>query len=102
MIDQITPVDIRVLGKDYRIACAAEERDDLLESARYVDQKMREIRDTGKVVGLDRIAVMAALNIAHELAQANRQINLSAHELQDRLNIMQEKINSVLKANESD
>ena len=68
MIDQITPVEIRVLGKEYRIACAEEERDDLLESARYVDQKMREIRDTGKVVGMDRIAVMAALNIAHELA----------------------------------
>ena len=102
MIDQITPVEIRVLGKEYRIACAEEERDDLLESARYVDQKMREIRDTGKVVGMDRIAVMAALNIAHELAQANRQINSSSRELQNRLNAMQEKINSVLEANESE
>ena len=102
MMDQITPVDIRVLGKDYRIACAEEEREDLLESARYVDQKMREIRDTGKVVGMDRIAVMAALNIAHELAQANRQNKVSSREVEDRLTRIQEKINVILEDSESD
>ncbi|MCI0732502.1 MAG: cell division protein ZapA [Methylococcaceae bacterium] len=96
MRDPITPVSIQVLGKEYRIACADEERDDLLESARYLDQKMREIRDTGRVVGLDRIAVMAALNIANELAQSNRKNNASSRELCDRLVRIQERIGAVL------
>ena len=101
MSDQITPVDIRVLGKDYRIACADEEKQDLLESARYLDQKMREVRDTGRVVGLERVAVMAALNIAHELAQATRQDKLSSQDLCDRLVRIQEKIDAVLKADDA-
>lgn len=58
---------IRLLDKEYLVACPEEEQDDLLASARFLDKKMREIRDSGKVVGIDRIAVMAALNIAHEL-----------------------------------
>ena len=65
--DRITRVSVRMLDKEYQVACPAEERSDLLDSAEYLDAKMREIRDTGKVVGLDRIAVMAALNIANEL-----------------------------------
>ncbi len=95
MTGSIMPVDIRVLGKEYRIACTEEERNDLLESARYLDQKMREIRDTGRVVGLDRIAVMAALNIAHELKQANRTSN-SSGDLAGRLVKIQQKIDAVL------
>ncbi|MGH8547695.1 MAG: cell division protein ZapA [Methylococcales bacterium] len=102
MRDPITPVNIRVLGKEYRIACADEERDDLLESARYLDQKMREVRDTGRVVGLDRIAVMTALNIANELAQANRQNHSSSGDNRDRLIRMQQKIDAVLELKEPD
>jgi len=60
-------VSVRILEKEYHVACPAEERAALLDSAEYLNRKMREIRDSGKVVGLDRIAVMAALNIAHEL-----------------------------------
>lgn len=64
---QPKPVAIHILDKDYLIACPPEERDELLAAAKYLDRKMREIRDAGRVVGTDRIAVMAALNIAHEL-----------------------------------
>lgn len=64
---QATPVTIRVLDKEYQIACPPEEREALLESARYLDGKMREIRDTRKMVGADRVAIMAALNITHDL-----------------------------------
>lgn len=102
MTDRITPVNIHVLGKEYRIACAEDERDDLLESARYLDLKMREIRDTGRVVGVDRIAVMAALNIANELAHANRQSNSSSRELHGRLIRLQKKIDAVLDLPEFD
>ncbi|MGR9107318.1 MAG: cell division protein ZapA [Gammaproteobacteria bacterium] len=101
MSDEVTPVDIQVLGKSYRIACAEGEQEYLRESARYLDQKMREIRDSGKVAGLERIAVMAALNIAHELAQANRENSQCSREIHERLLGIQKKIDVLLIANES-
>jgi cell division protein ZapA len=64
-----TPVTVRILDKDYQIACQPEEQDGLLASARHVDERMREIRKGGRVIGTDRIAVMAALNLAYELLQ---------------------------------
>ncbi len=60
-------ITVTILDKEYLIACTDEERHELMRSAEYLDKKMREIRETGKVVGSDRIAVMAALNISHEL-----------------------------------
>lgn len=63
------PVDITILDKEYRVACPEGEREALERSARFLDGKMREIRHTGKVIGNDRVAVMAALNITHELLQ---------------------------------
>ena len=65
------PVTVRILEKEFCVACPAEERDSLLASARYLDGKMRQIRDSRKVVGMDRIAVICALNLAHELLQKN-------------------------------
>ena len=66
-MDEVVPVTIRILDKEYQIACTTEERHSLLDSARFLDEKMKEIRNSGKVVGSDRIAVMAALNITHDL-----------------------------------
>jgi cell division protein ZapA len=63
------PVTVQILEKEYLVACKDEERDELLASAELLNKKMREIRDSGKVIGADRIAVMAALNLAHELVQ---------------------------------
>ncbi len=63
------PITVHILEKEYRVACAEQERDALAAAAHYLSSKMKEIRDTGKVVGLERIAVMAALNITHELLQ---------------------------------
>ncbi|GAB7528210.1 cell division protein ZapA [Pseudomonas sp. 3A(2025)] len=60
-------VTVQILDKEYSISCPAEERANLVSAARYLDGKMREIRTTGKVIGADRIAVMAALNITHDL-----------------------------------
>jgi cell division protein ZapA len=67
-----TAVSVRILDKEYFVGCPPDERTDLLESAEYLNKKMREIRDTGKVVGADRIAVMAALNMANELLRLRR------------------------------
>lgn len=63
-------VSVSVLNREYLLACRPEERAELLACARYVDQKMSAIRDAGKVVGADRIAVLAALQIAQELMNA--------------------------------
>ncbi len=62
-------VTVVIMDKEYRVACPPEERDALLASAAMLNQRMREIRESGKVIGAERIGVMAALNIAHELLQ---------------------------------
>ena len=59
-------VSVRIMDKEYVVACPYDERSALLDAAEFLNARMREIRDGGKVVGLDRIAVMAALNLAHE------------------------------------
>jgi cell division protein ZapA len=88
-----SPVTVKILGKEYQIACPEEEKAALLASAQMVDKNMEDIRSTGKVVGVDRIAVMAALNIAHELidsqsgeAQGSYQADLKISQLNDKLN----------------
>jgi len=70
MEDQATTLDVSILGREYRVGCKQSERDELLLAVQLLDRRMREIRDSGKIAGTERIAVMAALNIAHELLQA--------------------------------
>jgi cell division protein ZapA len=60
-------LQINVMGREFRVACPENEQKDLLEAVDYLNRKMDEIRDHGKVIGVERIAIMAALNIAHEL-----------------------------------
>ena len=68
--DPATTLDVSILGREYRVACKQSERDELTQAVALLDRRMREIRDSGKISGTERIAVMAALNIAHELLQA--------------------------------
>ena len=96
MNQEKNPVLIRILDKEYRIACDESERDALLASARLVDHRMREIRDSGKVIGTDRIAVMVALNIAHDLYQTERVEHTGTEDLQLRIRTLQEKIEAAL------
>jgi cell division protein ZapA len=63
-------VFVKILDKEYQVACPREERQALIESAQLLDERMKMIRGTGAVIGLERIAVMAALNLSHELLQA--------------------------------
>ncbi|EKF73129.1 hypothetical protein A11A3_15297 [Alcanivorax hongdengensis A-11-3] len=64
---------IHLLDKEYRVACPAGEQDHLLEAARYLDKQMREVRDAN-VIGLERIAIMTALNMSHELLRARESL----------------------------
>ena len=59
-------LDVTIMGREFRVSCPETERKSLLEAASYLDRKMREIRDAGKVIGVERIAIMAALNITHD------------------------------------
>jgi cell division protein ZapA len=70
MDDRSLTLDVSLLGREYRVACKESERGELLQAVQFLDRRMREIRDSGKVAGSERIAVMAALNIAHELLRA--------------------------------
>ena len=70
MEDPAITLDVSILGREYRVACRESEREELLQAVQFVDRRMREIRDSGKITGTERIAVMAALNIAHELLRA--------------------------------
>lgn len=63
-------VFVKILDKEYQVACPREERQALVESAQLLDERMKAIRGSGAVIGLERIAVMAALNLSHELLQA--------------------------------
>jgi len=89
-------VSVRILDKEYKVACPAEERTDLLDSAEVLNAKMLEIRDSGRVVGLDRIAVMAALNMANDLLHAQARDRLLEGDLSGRLKIISDRVESVL------
>ena len=67
---------VKILDKDYQVTCPEEREAELLVSAKYLDKQMRGIRETGKVIGLERIAVMAALNISHELLQPDQETDV--------------------------
>jgi cell division protein ZapA len=81
-----TTVTVRILDKEYQVACPADEVDELTASARHLDKQMRTIRESGKVLGLDRMAVMAALNIAHDLlrTQGTHAVSKRASDEADR------------------
>jgi cell division protein ZapA len=90
------PITVQILDKDYRVACQEGQEEPLLASARYLDQKMREIRAGGKVIGTDRIAVMAALNLAHELLEYRREREVLGDNFGKRLKSLKDKIEIAL------
>ena len=94
MNSKAKPLTIKILEKEYRVACQTDEEDELLASARYLNKRMREIRSTGKIVGIDRIAVMAALNMAHDLlSQEQRE---SANSAEGRIKSLRDRIEVAL------
>ena len=75
MTQQPHTVTVYILDKEYHLVCPQEERHNLERAAVYLDSKMREIRRSGKVIGAERIAVLAALNITHDLQHRTRQLD---------------------------
>ncbi len=91
MTAQATPMTVRILDRDYQVACEEDEREALIAAADYVDRRMQEVRARGNVIGTDRVAVMAALNIAHDLLslqeseRALQRVNEGVGDLQQRV-----------------
>lgn len=96
MSDSYAQVSVRILDKEYQVACPTNERTELLDSAEELNSRMREIQDTGRVVGLDRIAVMAALNMANELLRARARDRELDGDLSVRLKSITDRVESVL------
>ena len=96
MSDSYAQVSVRILDKEYQVACPTNERTELLDSAEELNSRMREIQDTGHVVGLDRIAVMAALNMANELLRARARDRELDGDLSVRLKSITDRVESVL------
>jgi len=89
MIADPKSLQISVMGREFRVACPEHEQKGLLEAVDYLNKKMDEIRDNGKVVGLERIAIMAALNIAHELLSIRVGGGFDIAEVKRRMNHME-------------
>jgi cell division protein ZapA len=96
MSEEINPVTVRILDKEYQVACSDDEREALLESAELLNSKMREIRAAGKVVGLDRIAVMAALNLSHEVLLTRGAMTQTDQQLLERLRSMNDRLSQAI------
>ncbi len=85
-------VNVQIMGKDYRISCPQSERDALVASANYLNEKMREVADKGKLIGGERVAVMAALNIAHEYLQLQTEQQERSEAVRIKLQGLRERI----------
>jgi len=89
-------VSVRIMEKEYVVACPYDERSALLDAAEFLNARMREIRDTGKVVGLDRIAVMAALNLAHEFLKGKDRESRLDNGVGQRVRALRERVEGAL------
>lgn len=93
---QSNTVTVQILDKEYCIACPADERSNLQSAARYLDGKMREIRSGGKVIGADRVAVMAALNITHDLLHKQQHLDQQATATRDHVRDLLGRVDNAL------
>jgi len=96
MSSPAVPVNVTILGKEYQVACPAEEKAALVASAELLHDNMEKIRSSGKIVGLDRIAVMAALNLAHELINLQNESGDGLDDVNHRILKMKDKVSVFL------
>ena len=94
----LTTVSVRILDKEYQVSAPADEVDELTKSARILDERMNEIRDSGKVFGADRIAVMAGLNLSHELVRTQSNVGESKDIIENRTVALVDRISEALAA----
>lgn len=93
-------LDVAIMGREFRVACPEEEKEGLLQAVSYLDRKMREIRDSGKVIGLERIAIMAAINITHDYL-GSKPIEPDLREQRQRLDQMSKLLDQALASQDN-
>lgn len=93
----IKPVDVSIMGREFTVSCTDEERAGLLDAVSYLDKKMHDIRDAGKVIGVERIAIMAALNLSHELLNTKTG-DVDIGDYKRRISAMQNQIDEAMAA----
>jgi cell division protein ZapA len=89
-------MDVTIMGREFRVTCPDEEREQLLQAVAYLDKKMRLIRDSGKVIGSERVAIMAALNVTHELLAGRNKEGFDMEEFKRRIDHMQATLDAVM------
>ena len=89
-------INISIMGREFSVACPPNEQEDLLEAARYLDRNMKEIQKSGKIIGAERCAIMAALNITNDLLLLKR-TTVGENKIRERLENLQVRIDQVLK-----
>ena len=90
-MSQSKAVDVNIMGREFTVSCTEEERPGLMNAVDFLDKKMRDIRDGGKIIGVERIAIMAALNLSHELLNA-KSGNIDVGDIKRRISQMQDQI----------
>lgn len=88
-------VDVTIMGRTFTVACTDEEHDGLMDAVSYLNKKMQDIRDAGKVVGVERIAIMTALNLSHELLNA-KSGDIDIGDYKRRISLMQNQIDEAI------
>ena len=100
MADGGKTVEVQLLGRTYRVACEDHEREALMQAVAYLDGKMNEIRRAGKVMGAERIAVMAALNVAHELLSVKLGAGFDVGQAKRRLSAIESRLDAAIAKQE--
>ena len=101
MMELPSTISVNILDKEYRVSCPPEEQEALQKAARYLNEKMRDIRAGGKVIGIERIAVMAALNLSYELMQNRDKAETEQADTQTHINQLLGKLDHALSNVES-
>ena len=96
-MSEIKGVDVSIMGRNFTVSCTDEERPGLINAVNFLDKKMRDIRDSGKVIGVERIAIMTALNLAHELLNS-KSGDVDVGDIKRRIAIMQDQIDQAITA----
>lgn len=96
------PISVRIMDMEYRVACPPDEEQSLLAAAQHLNSTLQDIRETGKVMGTERIAVMAALNISYELLTAQRRLGELDRDTRERTRALLEQVEDVLNRFESE
>lgn len=97
-MSNVKAVEVSIMGRDFTVSCTDEERVSLMHAVAFLDKKMRDIRDTGKIVGVERIAMMTALNLSHELLNSKTG-EVDTGDFKRRITQMQDEIDQAVNEN---